>query len=203
VASESLEEGSYVRSCLSRFALVLAAISALAALPGTASAWEYLVANGRPGPVSMPPVYPFEDGRFTTFGPYLMFTTFDGAYAYRSPASNGEQLVAGIYLVQRWNGSQWYVASRQNTPTYRIAPGQRGVYLPRLWRAPGGTPLYNRGEFRVQLLVAWSDSSGGLGNTVLTPNQVGDLRCQSMLRPCQATARWVRLGRTFATGGGW
>src|SRR4051794_271336 len=192
-----------MRSRLLRLMLVLAAATAALALPGSASAWEYLVSTGHPGQVWMPPVYPFEDGRFTTYGPFLMFTTFDGAYVYRSPASSGEQLVAGIYLVQRWNGSQWYVAARQNTPMYTIAPGQRGVYLPRLWRAPGGTPLYNRGHFRVQLVVAWSDDSGGLGNTTLTPNRIGDLRCQSMLRPCQATARSVQLGRTFATGGGW
>ena len=191
-----------MRVSLLRFAVVAAATVALA-LPGSASAWEYLVVNGRAGHVWMPPVYPFEDGRYTTYGPFLMFTTFDGAYVYRSPASTGQQSVAGIYLVQRWNGTQWYVASRQNTPIYTIAPGERGVYLQRLWRSPGGNQLYNRGQFRVQLLVAWSDDSGALGSTVLTPSQVGDLRCRSMVRPCQATARWVRLGRTYATGGGW
>ena len=132
-----------------------------------------------------------------------MFTTFDLPYVYRSPASNGEQLVVGVYLIHRWNGTQWYVASRQNTPMYTIPAGQQGVYLPRLWRSPGGNQLYNRGQFRVQLLVAWSDDSGGLGSTVLSPSRLGDLRCRSMVRPCEATSRWVRLGRTFATGGGW
>ena len=191
-----------MRVSLLRFTVGLAAAVALA-VPGSASAWEYFTSSGRPGAVWMPPVYPFEDGRYTTYGPYLMFTTFDGAYAYRSPASSGEQLVTGIYLIQRWNGTQWYLASRQSTPIYTIGAGQRGAYLPRLWRAPGGNQLYNRGQFRVQLLVAWSDDSGALGSTVVTPSQLGDLRCRSMLRPCQATARWVRLGRTFATGGGW
>ena len=185
-----------------RFAIAGAATIALA-VPGSASAWEYLFANGQPGLVWMPPVFPFEDGRYTTFGPFLMFTTFVGAYVYRSPATSGEQLVTGIYMIQRWNGSQWYVVSRQNTPMYTIAPGQRGVYLPRLWRSPGTNVAYNRGQFRVQLLVAWSGDGVGLGNTVVTPNQLGDLRCRSMVRPCEATARWIRLGRTFATGGGW
>ncbi len=182
---------------------VAVALTAALALPASASAWEYLVTNGRPGQVWMPPVYPFEDGRYTTYGPFLMFTTFDGAYVYRSPATSGEQLVTGIYLVQRWNGTGWYVASRQNTPMYTIGAGQQGVYLPRLWRSPGGNTLYNRGQFRVQLLVAWSGNGAGLGSTILSPSQVGDLRCRSMVRPCQATARWVRLGRTYATGGGW
>src|SRR3954470_8582628 len=103
--------------------LVAAVATALLALPGSASAWQYLLVNGRPGAVSMPPVYPFEDGRFTTYGPYLMFTTLDAASVSRSPASDGEQLVTGIYLVQRWNGAQWYVASRQSTPMYTIAAG--------------------------------------------------------------------------------
>lgn len=183
-------------------ALAAAAAAALT-LSAPASAWQYFTSSGQPGQVYMPPVFPFEDGRFTTYGPFLMFTTFDQPYVYRSPATSGEQLVAGIYLVQRWNGTQWYVASRQNTPMYTIAAGQQGVYLPRLWRAPGGNQLYNRGQFRVQLLVGWSYSGGGLGNTVVSPNRLGDLRCRSMLRPCQATASWVRLGRTFATGGGW
>lgn len=192
----------HLRLFRSLLALV-AAVAAALAISAPASAWEYLIANGRPGHVYMPPVFPFEDGRFTTYGPFLMFTTFDQPYVYRSPATNGDQLVAGIYLIQRWNGTQWYVASRQNTPMYTIRAGQQGAYLPRLSRSPGTNVLYNRGQFRVQLLVAWSYDGGGLGNTVLTPSQLGDLRCRSMLRPCQATARWVRLGRTFATGGGW
>lgn len=189
-----------MRLALLRFTL---AVALALSLPASASAWEYFVSNGRPGAVWMPPVYPFEDGRFTTYGPFLMFTTFDGAYVYRSPATGGEQLVTGIYLIERWNGTQWYVASRQNTSTYTIAPGQQGVYLPRLWRSPGGNQLYNRGQFRVRLLVAWSGNGVGLGSTTLTPSKLGDFRCRSMLRPCQATAHWVRLGRTYATGGGW
>lgn len=185
---------------------VVAALAAALVLPASASAWEYAVTNGQPGQVWMPPVYPFEDGRFTTYGPFLMFTTFDGAYIYRSPATSGQQSVAGIYLVQRWNGVQWYVASRQNTPSYTIAAGQEGVYVPRLWRSPGRNQLYNRGQFRVQFLVAWTSGGPegpGLGSTILSPSQVGDLRCRSMLRPCQATARWVRLGRLSSLGGGW
>jgi hypothetical protein len=183
---------------------VMVAAFAAVALPAPAAAWEYTIANGRPGHVWVPPVYPFEDGRYTTYGPYLMFTTFDGPYVYRSPATSGDQGVMGVYLVQRWNGSQWYVASRQTTPAYTIAAGQPGVYLPRLWRSPGGNQLYNRGQFRVQFIVAWTSSDGtSLGYTALSPNKIGDLRCRSMVRPCQATARWVRLGRTFATGGGW
>ena len=191
-----------MRVSLLRFTAAVAAAIALV-LPGSASAWEYVVSNGQPGHVWMPPVYPFEDGRFTTYGPFLMFTTFEGAYIYRSPSTNGEQLVTASYLVQRWNGTQWYLASRQNTPMYTIGAGQQGVYVPRLWRSPGGNQLYNRGQFRVQLLVAWAGDGVGLGNRVTSPSQLGDLRCRSMLRPCQATARWVRLGRTFATGGGW
>ena len=92
-----------MRFSLHRLALV-AALAAALFVPASASAWEYVVAQGKPGHVWMPPVYPFEDGRFTTYGPFLMFTTFDGAYVYRSPATSGEQLVTGIYLVQRWNG---------------------------------------------------------------------------------------------------
>jgi hypothetical protein len=191
-----------MRLSLLRFT-IFAALAAALVLPATARAWEYVVATNQPGHVWMPAVYPFEDARYTTYGPVLMFTTFDLPYVYRSPATSGDQLITGIYLVQRWNGVQWYTASRQNTPMYTIAAGQQGVYLPRLWRAPGGTTLYNRGQFRVQLLVAWSGDGLGLGSTVVSPSQLGDLRCRSMVRPCQATARWVRLGRTFATGGGW
>lgn len=184
--------------------LALAAVVAAAlALSAPASAWFSVPAAGQPGRVYMPPVFPYEDGRQTTYGPFLMFTTFGRPYVWRSPATNDEQLVAGVYLIQRWNGNQWYVSSRQSTPMYTIAAGQQGIYLPRLWRAPGANVLTNRGQFRVQLLVAWSYVGGGLGSTVLSPNQVGDLRCRSMLRPCHATATWVRLGRTFATGGGW
>lgn len=185
-----------------RKAVLLSALAAIL-LPSSASAWQYIATSGQPGAVSMPSVYPFEDGRYTTYGPYLMFTTFDRPYIYRSPATSGEQAVMGIYLVERWNGSQWYVASRQNTGAYTIGAGQRGVYLPRLWRSPGGNQLFNRGYFKVQLVLAWAANGSGVGGTTLNPNRVGDLRCQNMVRPCSASAQWVRLGRTYATGGGW
>ena len=155
------------------------------------------------GAVNVPTVFPFEDGRFTTYGPYLMFTSFDLPFVHRSPATSGDQAVMGTYVVQRWNGSAWYVASRQQTPAYTIPAGRQGVYLPKLWRSPGGNQLYNRGYFRVVWIVAWAADGVDLGRVTITPSRVSDFRCQQMLRPCHATARWVRLGRTFATGGGW
>jgi hypothetical protein len=185
---------------------VATAVVALAAafLAAPAAAWEYVGGKGRPGEVWVPPVYPFEDGRYTTYGPFLMFTTFQsGPYVYRSSGSTGAQSVIGQYIVQRWNGEQWYVASRQQTPPTDIPAGARGVYLPRLWRSPGGNQLYNRGHFRVIWVIAWAADGAGLGSIGVIPSAAGDFRCQNMVRPCQATARWVRLGRTFATGGGW
>jgi hypothetical protein len=109
--------------------------SALQAAP--ASAWQYDGSSGSPGKVWVPTVYPFEDGRYTTYGPFLMFTTFQsGPYVYR---------------------------------------------------------------------FAWATASDdvGLGSVSAIPGAAGDFRCQNMVRPRQASARWVRLGRTFATGGGW
>jgi hypothetical protein len=184
-------------------AALVAVAAAGAALAAPAGAWEYTRVTADAGSVWLPPVFPFEDGRYTTYGPFLMFTTFDSPYLYRSPASQGDQAVQGIYLVQRWNGSNWYVASRQNTPAITIPAGARGAYLPRLWRSPGGTTLYNRGYFRVQWIFAWAADGQALGSTIMSPDRVGDLRCRQMLRPCYATAKYVRLGRTFATGGGW
>ena len=185
-------------------AAAVAAVGALAALcSAPAGAWEYTKVTGDAGAVYVPPVFPFEDGRFTTYGPFLMFTTFDSPYLYRSPATQGEQAVQGIYLVERWNGTNWYVASRQNTAPITIPAGAKGAYLPRLWRSPGGTTLYNRGYFRVQWIFAWAGDGQSLGSTTMSPDRLGDLRCRQMLRPCYATARHVRLGRLFATGGGW
>jgi hypothetical protein len=184
-------------------AAVLAAVAAAAVGSPPAGAWEYTRVTGNAGSVWVPPVFPFEDGRYTTYGPFLMFTTFDGPYLYRSAASNGEQAVQGTYLVERWNGNSWYVASRQNTAPVTIPAGAKGAYLPRLWRSPGGTTLYNRGYFRVQWLFAWAGGGRALGSVIMSPDRLGDLRCRQMLRPCAATATSVRLGRTFATGGGW
>ena len=190
--------------CSLRVALVALVATVALLLPGPAAAWRYLISNNQPGQVYMPPVFPFEDGRFTTYGPFLMFLTFDAPYVYRSPATSGAQIVTGIYLINRWNGSQWVTMGRQNMPIATIAAGQRGVYLPKLYRSPGTNVALNRGYFKVQLLVAWAVPSGpGLGNVVLTPDRAGDLRCRQMLRPCHATADWVRLGRSFALGGGW
>ena len=194
---------SSIRRLVVAAAVLASTAFAAVALPAPVAAWEYTIVNGQAGHVWLPPVFPFEDGRYTTYGPFLMFTTFDAPYAYRSPATNEEQAVQAVYTIQRWNGSQWYVASRQNTPVYTIPAGARGVYLPKLWRSPGGNQLYNRGQFRVMWMFAWAADGVALGSTLLSPNRVGDLRCRSMVRPCQATARWVRLGRTFATGGGW
>ena len=57
---------------LRRLTLSLAAVaSAAAAVSAPASAWEYFTANGRPGQVVMPAVFPFEDGRYSTYGPFL------------------------------------------------------------------------------------------------------------------------------------
>jgi hypothetical protein len=176
------------------------------ALPAPASAWEYTRVTGQAGEVWLPPVYPFEDHRFTTYGPAVYITTFDGPYVYRSPATSGAQDVMGVYLVERWNSStsKWDVVSRQDTPIYTIPAGQKGIYLPRLWRSPGGNQLYNRGYFRVQWIIAWGAAgNASLGSTILSPDRAGDLRCRSMVRPCEATGTSVRLGRTFATGGGW
>ena len=192
------------RRMLAAVTALLAVGAAAAVMSAPAGAWEYTRTTGDAGSVWVPPVFPFEDGRYTTYGPFLMFTTFDGPYLYRSPASQGEQAVQAIYLLQRWNGNSWYVVSRQNTPVVTIPAGARGAYLPKLWRSPGGNQLYNRGYFRVQWIFAWVDANGdSLGSTIISPDRVGDLRCRQMLRPCQATAKWVRLGRTYATGGGW
>jgi hypothetical protein len=191
-----------MRRLLIVVAVLASAGFAAVALPAPAAAWEYTVVNGKAGQVWVPTVFPYEDHRFTTYGPALYITTFDGPYVYRSPATSGAQLVSGIYLIQRWNGNNWYVVSRQNTPNYTIEAGARGVYLPRLWRSPGGNQLYNRGYFRVQWLIAWQTDAGG-SSTILSPDRVGDFRCRAMVRPCHATAKWVRLGRAFATGGGW
>jgi len=189
-----------------RLAVVLCALAAIV-LPSTASAWKYIGTTGSyAGSVYMPPVYPYEADRYTTYGPYLMFATFERPYIYRSPGWSGAQSVTGIYLINRWNSdtNQWYLASRQNTGVFTIPAGVRGTYVPKLWRAPGGNQLYNRGYFKVLFIVAWSVENGrGLGSTTLAPNRIGDLRCQDMVRPCSATAEYVRLGRTYATGGGW
>jgi hypothetical protein len=192
-------------SSTSRRLLITAAVALVAvAFAQPAASWEYTIVNGQAGHVTAPPVFPFEDGRFTTWGPFLMMTTFDGPYVWRSPATNGQQLVQAVYTVQRHNGNSWYTASRQNTQPFIIPAGAQGVYLPRLWRSPGTNVLYNRGYFRVQWNVAWVCCNGvDLGSTVISPSQVGDLRCRQMLRPCHATERWVRLGRAFAQGGGW
>lgn len=188
--------------------LLVVACAALAAfaLPSQAGAWEYVsgFAKGNPGAVWVPPVFPFEDHRFSTYGPALYFTTFQsGPYVYRSPISNDDdQLVTAIYTLQRWNGQRWYEVTRQATPNYTIPAGQQGIYLPRLWRSPGGTTLYNRGYFRVLWLFVWQ--AGGVGHQVaILPNQVSDFRCREMLRPCHSNGRSVRLGRLFALGGGW
>ena len=62
--------------------------------------------------------------------------------------------MTGIYLVQRWNGSNWYVASRQNTPMYAIGAGTAGRLPAAALALSGHERAYNRGQFRVQLLVA-------------------------------------------------
>ena len=196
---------SSMRRLIVGVAALVAATFAAVALPPPAAAWEYAVVNGQAGRVWMPPVFPFEDGRFTTYGPFLMFTTFDGAYVYRSPATSGAQIVESVYVIKRYaGGSSWPIQARQHLANFTIPAGAQGIYLPRMWRSPNGNAIYNRGYFSAHLLVAWSAANGApLGSTILSPNRVGDLRCRQMLRPCHATAKWVRLGRLFATGGGW
>jgi hypothetical protein len=184
------------------FAAFAAAACTAAAVAPAAQAWEYTVVNGRAGAVTVPQVFPFEDARFTTYGPYLTLKTFDAPFVHRSPATTGRQDVAAIYLVQRWNGRAWYEVTRQNTPMYSIHAGQRGVWLPKLYRSPHRNHV--RGHLRVSWLVAWSTPAGAdLGSVIINPSLNTDFRCAQMLRPCAASNRWVRLGRMFALGGGW
>ena len=128
--------------------------------------------------------------------------TFDAPFVYRSPATTGAQSVQGIYLVQRWNGTNWYQVARQDTPAYTIPAGSEGVWLPKLYRSPHR--LHVRGYFRVSWLVAWAGADGSaLGSVIINPSRTSDFRCQQMLRPCAVSNRWVRLGRMNALGGGW
>jgi hypothetical protein len=103
--------------------------------------------------------------------------------------------------VQRWNGSAWYVVARQDTPVYTIAAGQRGVWLPKLYRSPDR--LHVRGYLRVAWLVAWAAGGAELGSVTIVPGQASDFRCVQMLRPCAVSNLWVRLGRMNSLGGGW
>ena len=152
-------------------------------LPVSASAWEYVVSNGQPGHVWMPPAYPFEDGRFTTYGPFLMFTTFEAAYICEAPPRTGAALVTGISSSAGTAPSGTSRRARTRRCT-RSAPGNRVSTC----RGSGGrraaTSSTTRGQFRVRLLVAWAGDGVGLGHRVTSPSQLGDLRCRSMLRPC-------------------
>jgi hypothetical protein len=181
-------------------AVLVAASCAVAVLPPAAAAWKYSNNQGRPGSVTLAQVSPFEDGRFTTYGPFVSFMTFDTPYVGRSPATSGAQVVQAYYIVQRWNGSSWYQVARQDTPVYTIPAGRQGVSLPKLYRSP----TIQRGYFRVLWLVGWDAAGGGaLGGTTIVPSRETDFRCQQMVRPCESSGSWVRIGRANALGGGW
>ena len=106
---------SSMRRLMAGVAVLVAASCAVAVLPPAAAAWKYSNNQGRPGSVTVAQVSPFEDGRFTTYGPFVSFMTFDAVYVDRSPATSGAQFVQAYYIVQRWNGSSWYQVARQDT----------------------------------------------------------------------------------------
>jgi len=187
------------RRLLVAVAVLMAATCVAAVLPPPAAAWKYSNNRGSPGSVTVAQVSPFEDGRFTTYGPFISFMTFDTPYVARSPATSGAQSVQATYVVQRWNGSSWYIVIRQDTPVYTIPAGRQGVYLPKLYRSP----TIQRGYFRVVWVVAWAAGGASLGSTTIIPSRDTDFRCQQMVRPCAVSDSWVRLGRANALGGGW
>src|SRR4051812_36982397 len=183
-----------------RLCVVVAALVAGAAVAPSAGAWKYVIQKGSPGSVTVAQVVPYEDGRFTTYGPYVSFLTFDLPYVTRSPATSDAQQVQGAYILQRWNGSAWYTVISQQTPVYTIPAGRSGIYLPKLYRSPS----VQRGYFRISWLVAWESPGGSdLGSARIDPSKTSDFRCQAMVRPCAVSDSWVRLGRANALGGGW
>lgn len=188
-----------------RLRTVLAVLLTLLAVSTTigadqAQAWTRAVSQGRPGSLNLPYVRAYDEGQYTTYGPYLAFSSARPT-VYRSPATSGAQDVMGLYTIQRWNGSSWSNVTSQRTAAYRIPAGYSYVQLPGVSRAPST----QRGYFRVVWVFAWADARSGasLGSTSIVPAHSGDLRCATTARPCSASAGWVRIGRAYALGGGW
>lgn len=181
--------------------ILAATIASLVVTPSRADAWTYAFVNGRAGSVSVPQVLAVDDGQYTTYGPYLTLRSHAGPTVHRSPATSGPQNVGGIYVVQQWDGSRWVEVTRQSTGTYRIPAGYNSVQLPRFHRSP----RTQRGYFRVVWIFGWdnADTGAGLGNTVITPSVTSDFHCATSARPCASSAHWMRIGRTYALGGGW
>jgi len=182
--------------------LATAAAGALALLGLTtapASAWQYTGTIGSAGAVESAPQIQVAD-LFVASAASLTLMTESGPVVRRSPATRGAQIVVVVYSVQRYDGAQWLLVTHQRSLA-RVPAGVQRMRLANAYLQP----LQSRGYFRVQMVCGWFAAGNGakLGSTVLTPDAAADHRCITRSRPCQASAGFVRLGRTIEAGGGW
>jgi hypothetical protein len=191
-----------VASCkiFSKFQRVLLAAVAAVVLFSSfpvdkAHAWSYANVSGRPGAVSVPTVR-FGDTLIQTSAGLIPMLRVDSnskyIYAYRSPATSGDQTVMAAYTLQRWSGSSWVTIAQQGWLTGVIRAGQSYVAFPALNMVPSN---FLRGYYyRVTWAVVWSTPTGtGLGGTMVVSNLATDHTCVTTRYLCTAYAGSVLI----------
>jgi hypothetical protein len=188
------------RKWMSKVQKALVAVVILAmlfgALPtGKAHAWAYRNITGRPGAVSVPTVR-FGDTLLQTSAGLIAAPRFDSAgryvYAYRSPATSGDQTVKALYVLEGWSGSGWVKIAHQGWMTRVIRAGQSYVAFPALDISPSN---FRRGSYyRVTWSVIWATPAGaGLGGTRVVSNLASDHRCVTTRYLCTSYAGYVLI----------
>ncbi|MFG2646057.1 hypothetical protein ACGFYP_34440 [Streptomyces sp. NPDC048370] len=130
----------------------------------------------------------------------LTFNSSVGATAQRSPAHSGAQVIVATYFLERWNGQAW-VTITQKQYVVQLAANQAEVKIPAIYFQPTSGTGYYRMTFGFVWMLA--GASTFLGTQRWVPNGANDHACVTTLRPCEAGADSVRVGKLYRLGGGW
>jgi hypothetical protein len=180
------------RKLLLLSALVVFAF-AISLLPNTPASAYSQSKEGRPGPVT---AYRIQGSHYDVcpgqwygpcFNPWVVGT---GSVVYRSPASQGTQVISAVYRLQWWNGRSWVKLS-DRSHQYYLYRGYSSIQMPRVDFLPT-----KGGYFRVKMGITWhyANTSQYLGGRVLKFFQRGDYVCNtSFTRFCSAGAGWVYI----------
>jgi hypothetical protein len=154
--------------------------------------------NGKAGSVSLPTIYVGDKASSCTriYNSTVCAPTFTlygetGPIAYRSPAFAGSQIVQAIYVVERWDGSNWVATAKSDVLQGQIGLGQTSVQFVK----PHMQVQVAQGYFRFSWLFSWLSSTGAVyGSTIVVSNLTTDHVCVTPARLCQVYPGFVRTG---------
>lgn len=188
------------RGLVSRFQRILLAIlvvlTALGSLPvAKAHAWMYYYVAGKPGAVSVPMVRIGDSLLQTNLGKVLSLkvdSNFQYVFAYRSPATTGDQDVMATYTLELLTTSGWVRFSEQRVYG-RIKAGQSYVALPALVLNPS-SPL--PGTYHITWGFLWATTTGvQLGSTIVVSDRTNDYTCLTTIYRCGINPGYFQISK--------